>query len=65
MAQTPHTKTLRVMPTPSPVLTLWRVPEEPGTKVAVGVGVAAASTSVDGERPAEGVDELGIEVGKV
>ena len=65
MAQTPHTKTHRVMPTPSPVLTLWRVPEESGTEVAVAVGVAAACISVGRERPVDGVDELGIEVGKV
>ena len=64
MAQTPHTKTLRVMPTPSPVSTLWRVPEKPDTEVAVGVGVATVCTSLDGERPVNGADRLGIEVGK-
>lgn len=34
MAQAPQTKTLRVIPIPSPVLTLWRVPEELATEVA-------------------------------
>ena len=62
MVQTPHTRTLRVMPMPRPTFSLWLlVPGELGTKEpeadgAVGVGVAAVFVSVDGERPARAVD---------
>ena len=71
MAPTPQTRTLRVMPMPRPTFSLWRlVPgepgtEEPGAEGAVGVGAAAVFKLVDGERPARGVDWLGIEVGNV
>lgn len=59
MAQTQHTETPRVMPMPSPTLSLWLRPEDcvdADTGGAIGVGVAACFRSGEGGRLAEEAD---------